>query len=77
MGFRWFVREAARELDLAGWVKNREDGGMEVVAEGTLGALESLRSRLRDGPGGGAKVTEIEEVMANADELARPFTILR
>ena len=34
VGFRWFVKEVARGLDLAGWVKNRADGGVEVVAEG-------------------------------------------
>ena len=26
VGFRWFVVEKARELRLAGWVKNRPDG---------------------------------------------------
>ena len=28
VGFRWFVREAARRHRLAGWVRNRSDGNV-------------------------------------------------
>ena len=31
MGFRWFVHREASELDLRGWVRNTEDGDVEVV----------------------------------------------
>ena len=34
MGFRWFVHREASELDLRGWVRNTEDGDVEVVASG-------------------------------------------
>ncbi len=60
VGFRWFAREEARELGLAGRVKNLPDGSVEVVAVGTVRALESLRETLRKGPPG-ARVQEIEE----------------
>jgi acylphosphatase len=59
MGFRWFVQQEARELGLAGRVKNLPDGSVEVVARGKPSALARLRDRLREGPPG-ARVQKIE-----------------
>lgn len=50
VGFRWFVRREAERLGLVGWVANRADGSVELVAEGESGALDRLVERLRDGP---------------------------
>ncbi|MEW6178380.1 MAG: acylphosphatase [Chloroflexota bacterium] len=50
VGFRMFVLENARNLQLTGWVRNRWNGDVEVVAEGPRLALETLLSRLRSGP---------------------------
>ncbi len=52
VGFRWFVQREASELDLRGWVRNTEDGGVEVVASGTQEDLAELRASLRRGPRG-------------------------
>jgi acylphosphatase len=60
VGFRWFTRQAARELGLAGRVRNLPDGGVEVEVAGGPGPLEELRQRLRQGPPG-ARVTGLEE----------------
>ena len=76
VGFRWFVREAARSLDLAGWVMNRRDGGVEVEAEGTPEAIQSLRGVLNDGPEG-ARVEVVELAPPSDSRLERPFTIVR
>lgn len=80
VGFRWYVREAARTLGLAGWVRNRPDGTVEVAAQGDGEMLERLRDMLRAGPNG-ATVTAVDDVHENEqseyDDLARPFTILR
>ena len=37
VGFRWFVQREAAELGLRGWVRNTEDGHVEVVAAGDAG----------------------------------------
>ena len=37
VGFRWFVKSAADEVGLVGYVKNKIDGSVETVAEGTEG----------------------------------------
>jgi acylphosphatase len=34
VGFRYFVYEAAQQLGITGWVKNRFDGAVEIHAEG-------------------------------------------
>lgn len=60
VGFRWFTREAGRELGLAGRVRNLPDGRVEVAAVGGPERLEAFRERLRQGPQG-AWVTGIEE----------------
>ncbi len=50
VGFRDFVERRARELGLQGSVRNRRDGTVEVVAEGSREALDRLCQRLREGP---------------------------
>jgi acylphosphatase len=50
VSFRYYTRKRARELNLAGYVRNQPDGTVEVVAEGMRSALESLLSFLHEGP---------------------------
>jgi acylphosphatase len=52
VGFRWFVQREAAALQLHGWVRNTEDGHVEVVASGDPGVLDALRQVLRRGPRG-------------------------
>lgn len=52
VGYRWFVQREASRLQLDGWVANRPDGGVEVVAEGRPDGLVSLVEALWDGPAG-------------------------
>ena len=60
VGFRWFVHREASELDLHGWVRNTEDGDVEVVASGSTDDLAELRASLRRGPRG-ARVDRLIE----------------
>lgn len=76
VGFRWFVRERASALRVAGWVKNRADGTVEVAAEGTPDAIARLRSILERGPDG-ANVASVDDLGALDDALPPAFTILR
>lgn len=77
VGFRWFVRERARRLGLAGWVRNLADGSVEVAASGEAKQIDLLREELQRGPRGAA-VEKLEQVQAAPDEpLSDPFGIVR
>lgn len=52
VGFRWFAREAADVEGITGWVTNRTDGAVEVLAEGDLEAVQRFENRIRRGPSG-------------------------
>jgi acylphosphatase len=76
VGFRWFVREAALELELAGWVRNRPDGGVEIAADGDDVRIERFRVLLREGPPH-AMVASVDDLSGETRELPRPFEIAR
>src|SRR5207244_12904415 len=50
VGFRYFVQRKAQQLGLRGWVRNNDDGTVELVAEGGRGELEQLKRALEEGP---------------------------
>lgn len=52
VGFRYFVVEVAELLGLTGWVRNRWDESVEVVAEGERPVLDKLVDALGRGPRG-------------------------
>ncbi len=50
VGFRWFVEREARMIGVGGWVRNCDDGAVEVLASGTDEQLGTLYDKLREGP---------------------------
>jgi acylphosphatase len=50
VSFRYFVIEIAESLKLRGWVRNKWNGSVEVIAEGSYLNLETLLQALREGP---------------------------
>lgn len=48
--YRHTCRAVARELGVKGWVRNRSDGTVEVVAEGSRAAVGDLIAWCREGP---------------------------
>ena len=49
VGYRWFVRGAAAKLGVSGWAQNREDGTVEIEAEGAKNTLDEFKTQLRSG----------------------------
>jgi DNA ligase D-like protein (predicted 3'-phosphoesterase) len=52
VGFRDATRRRARDLRVMGWVRNGDDDGVVVHAEGAPAAIEALIVFLHDGPPG-------------------------
>lgn len=67
VGFRWFVQREASELQLRGWVRNTEDGEVEVVAAGEAADLDELRGSLRCGPRGSRVDRVLEHTLADSE----------
>jgi acylphosphatase len=61
VGFRAATVDVARRLKLTGWVRNRTDGTVEVLACGNEEGLLALEAWLRQGPRG-ARVDDLESV---------------
>ena len=50
IGYRVWVEREALALGLKGWVRNRRDGSVEVIAGGPPAAVANLIERCRSGP---------------------------
>lgn len=50
VGYRYFVQRKAQQLGVFGWVRNNDDGTVELVAEGTRRQLEDLKRVVEEGP---------------------------
>ncbi len=68
VGFRYFAQSEARRLGLSGWVRNRREGTVEVLAQGPLDRLELFEQRLCQGPGT-ARVDAVRRQPASPDLL--------
>ena len=59
VGFRVFAAQQARDLGVRGYARNQPDGSVEVVAVGSIPALDGLALDLRQGPSA-ARVTSLQ-----------------
>ena len=72
--FRASTQREAIDLGLAGWVRNRLDGSVEVLACGPAAALESFEKWLEIGPDY-AKVTNIQRINEDPEAMPVAFEI--
>ena len=66
VGYRWWAVGAARGLGLTGWVRNRRDGSVELLAIGEADAIDRLAALCREGPRGAA-VTSVDRADGHDD----------
>jgi acylphosphatase len=74
--FRESTRIEASRLGLTGWVRNRDDGSVEAVAEGEPAALEEFIRWCHRGPQA-ARVTDVERAESEPTGEFRAFTVER
>jgi acylphosphatase len=75
VGYRYDALRQASALGLSGWVRNRADGSVEVLAEGPARAVERFLERMRQGPPG-ARVTSLDEARLEPGSGGPGFRIL-
>ena len=66
VGYRWWTVQTAGSLGLEGWVRNRRDGSVEILAVGDASAIDALKESCRQGPQA-AVVLAVERYMADDD----------
>ena len=69
VGYRVWATRSAATLGLRGWVRNRSDGIVEVLATGAPDAVAALVEACRQGPLG-ARVTAV--TVADAEDDGSP-----
>ncbi len=74
VSFRFYTRDTAVALGLTGWVANRYDGSVEVVAEGSRAKLDRLLEFLQEGPSM-ARVDQVQFDFMPATREFNHFTI--
>lgn len=75
VGYRRFVEEAAGQLGLAGWARNRRDGSVETLVAGPAANVAMFVSRCRVGPSR-AKVEEVRAIPHDGPAPGPGFSLL-
>ncbi|MDH5563981.1 MAG: acylphosphatase [Nitrospirota bacterium] len=76
VGFRAFTQDQATQKGIVGWVRNREDGSVELEAEGPRAILDDFLKVLEQGPG----LSRVEHITVDwkaANRQTQGFTVLR
>lgn len=60
IGFRYTAQDIASDLGISGWVKNLQDGRVELVAEGEEDILKDLLFKIKENLTGYIKNSKIE-----------------
>ena len=50
VGFRYYMEYKARQFNITGWVRNRHDGSVEAMIQGTAENVEAIIARAHRGP---------------------------
>ena len=59
VGFRYAMQQQGTRLGLSGWVRNRRDGSVEALVQGSDESVAALVAWARRGPAG-ASVAELQ-----------------
>lgn len=68
--YRASMTEEATRLGLQGWVRNRQDGSVEALAQGPASAVQALIDWAHQGP----RLARVDEVLVTAVEDGEPYS---
>jgi len=69
VGFRYFTQILASEHQISGWVRNKEDGTVEIVAEGEEENLKSFVEEMKKG----SPFSRVEHIQLTEKEQMEGF----
>ena len=70
VGFRAAVKRHAIEHRIKGYVRNLDDGRVEICAQGTSRQIASFLQTIRDKPGAG----RLDQLDAKTRKVSKPFS---
>lgn len=73
VGFRYFMQRRARSLGITGWVRNRLDGSVEALVQGSPDAVAAIIAQAKQGPRS-SRVTDVK--VSDADGQYAEFDLL-
>jgi acylphosphatase len=76
VGYRYFAQRSSARHQVRGYVKNLEDGRVEVLAEGSAKSVDDFRFDLAAGPTN-ARVGIVEELVLEPSGSYSAFRIER
>jgi len=74
VGFRAWTKGMADQMGISGWVRNLDDGRVEVLAQGDMEKLEKFKGKLSRGPVI-SRVEDIECKYIDYDKEYKKFEI--
>ncbi|MFC4404414.1 acylphosphatase [Gracilibacillus xinjiangensis] len=75
VGFRSFTQSTAIENNIVGWVKNLENGSVEIIAQGKEEEMEDFLAKIKKGPSMFAKVRNVKLEERKDFEVFNKFEI--
>jgi acylphosphatase len=74
VGFRFYIRNKAISLNITGWVRNLNDGSVEILANGPLNELEQFMHAIKTG-NVGSRVDKVEFQWFQSERAIKTFEI--
>jgi acylphosphatase len=74
VGFRWFAEREASKRSVRGYVRNLDDGRVEILAQADAARLEEFRERIQSGPSA-SRVDRVEVREVDVDRELLSFRI--
>ncbi len=75
VNFRYYASEEARRRGVTGWVLNRDDGVVEILAEGAADAVARFVGWCRRGPSY-ARVDDVDQERLEGERRYGDFSIV-
>ncbi|MCB1051900.1 MAG: acylphosphatase [Acidobacteria bacterium] len=76
VGFRWYCQRAASACGVQGWVRNEQDGSVQLFVQGEESQAMAFLQRVKKGPPGSC-VDECRVEVVEDSPTAVAFQILR